>query len=61
MLQLGVIEPCEEDPDQVVSSIFLRDKKDGGKRPIINLKRVNTCIAYEHFKMEGIPAMIDII
>ena len=31
MLSLGVIETCEEDPDQVVSSIFLRDKKGGGK------------------------------
>lgn len=36
-------------------------KKDGGWRPIINLKRLNTFLSVPHFKMEGIGNVKDII
>ena len=42
--------PCQ---DQSLSSIFLVPKKDGGNRPVINLKSLNTHIPYHHFKMES--------
>ena len=29
-------------------------KKDGGSRPVINLRPLNHYIRYQHFKMEGI-------
>ena len=35
-----------------LSHIFLREKKDGGFRPVFNLKRLNNNIPYQHFKME---------
>jgi hypothetical protein len=47
--------------DQVVSSLFLRDKADGGRRPIINLKRLNAVVPYVHFKMEGLRNLRDLL
>ena len=34
------------------SSIFIVQKKDGGQRPVINLKRLNYHVKSEHFKLE---------
>ena len=36
------------------SSLFLVPKKDGGMRPVINLKCLNEFVAPQHFKMEGL-------
>ena len=36
------------------STLFLVPKKDGGQRPVINLKNLNSFINAPHFKMEGI-------
>ena len=37
---------------QFVSNIFLRPKKDGGFRIILDLKKLNPFVLYRHFKME---------
>ena len=47
--------------NQILSNIFLRDKADGGLRPILNLKRVNAIVPYEHFKMEGLNSLKDLM
>ena len=39
------------------SSLFLVPKKDGGMRPVINLKSLNEYVAPHHFKMEGIQPL----
>lgn len=44
-----------------VSSIFLVPKKEGGQRPIVNLRPLNRFIPYEHFKMEGIHMLKDLL
>jgi hypothetical protein len=54
MLRKGAIRktlPCK---DQILSNIFLREKKEGTYRPIVNLKQVNGSIAYQKFKMESL-------
>ena len=35
--------------------------KDGGQRPVINLKELNTLIPYKHFKMEGLQLLKEIL
>ena len=42
-------------------SLFLVPKKDGGLRPVINLKKLNEFIAPHHFKMEGIHTLKDLL
>ena len=37
----------------IYQQLFLVEKKDGGNRPVINLKHLNQFIPYQHFKMEG--------
>jgi hypothetical protein len=33
------------------SPLFVVPKKDGGNRPVVNLKLLNQVLEYEHFKM----------
>ena len=40
-----------------LSTLFLVPKKDGGQRPVINLKKLNSFINAPHFKMEGIHTL----
>ena len=52
------VSPC---PDQFLSSIFLVPKKDGGNRPVINLKHLNQFVEYQHFKMEGLDVVKNLL
>ena len=40
--------------DQFLSLLFLVKKKEGRNHPAINLKDLNSNIPYQHFKMEGL-------
>ena len=40
--------------ESIVPNIFLVPKKDGGQRPVINLKALNQFGQTEYFKMEGL-------
>ena len=37
--------------NEFISRVFIISKKDGSKRMILNLKRLNKFINYRHFKM----------
>ena len=50
----GAIRLAIPKEDQVLSNIVITPKKSGGFRPVINLKQVNEFIPYEHFKMDGL-------
>ena len=54
MLRKGTIVVSDHKEDQFLSSLFLVKKKDGGNRPVVNLKDLNRNIPYQHFKMEGL-------
>ena len=54
LLEKGVIQKTEYQKtaqEEFLSTIFLVGKKDGGNCPVINLKKPNAFIHYEHFKM----------
>lgn len=48
-------------PRGFLSNIFLVDKTDGGKRPVINLREFNEWLVYCYFKMEGIHLLRDVL
>ena len=54
MLEKGAIQKSVPKQKQFPSNLFLVEKSDGGKRPVISLKNLNKFIPYEHFKMEGL-------
>ena len=61
LLTKGVIEEAQHSHGEVVSPIFLRRKADGGSRLILNLKKFNTNVRKEHFKMETIVSILKLI
>ena len=52
LLELGVIEPAVHSPGEYISTIFVRKKKSGKYRMILNLKGLNKHIEKHHFKMD---------
>ena len=62
LLAKGAIMECDSiDENDFVSTVFLRPKKDGGFRMILNLKGFNEYIEYQHFKMETIKDIMHAI
>ena len=61
LLSKGAIVETTISQKSFVSQIFLVEKKEGGKRPVINLKALNTFVRREHFKMEGLHTLPDLI
>lgn len=61
LLDLKVITLTQRQFGQVISPIFLREKKNGEFRMIINLEKLNTHIAYKHFKMENFEQAVRLI
>lgn len=58
----GAIHPVSSNTEGgFVSSIFLVDKKDGGHRPVINPRNLNSFVNFQHFKMEGIHMLRDLL
>jgi len=61
LLQKGaILESCPSSRN-FVSQIFLVEKKGGGQRPVINLKALNQFVRVEHFKMEGLHLLPDLL
>lgn len=61
LLEKGVIEPCTPSSDQFVSTIFLRLKKSGKFRTILNLKSFNKFVQYFHFKQETFEVTLELV
>ena len=60
LLDKNAITPSLLTDDSFISNIVLVPKKDGGQRPVINLKN-HVFLRYEHFKMEGIRLLKDLL
>lgn len=61
LLKKGAIIRSEWESPQFISNIFVVKKPNGKYRPIINLKRLNKFVRYEHFKQEHFKIVLDII
>ena len=61
LLTKGVIEPSKPSDGDFISTIFVRPKKDGSHRLILNLKPLNEFVAYYHFKMDTIHAALKLM
>jgi hypothetical protein len=60
-LEKGAISEALPTGRGFVSNIFLVLKKDGSQRPVINLKKLNEYVQTEHFKIEGIHVLKDLL
>ena len=61
LLQKKAVELVAPSEDQFVSRIFLVPKKDGSYRPVFNLRPLNRFMENSHFKMEGLPAVKELL
>ena len=61
LLKKGVITKCQKEEDDFISTVFIREKKDGTFRTILNLKYLNEFVEYKHFKMESLEDVFKII
>ena len=52
------VSPCK---NQNLNNFLLVSKRGGGNRPVINLKHLNNFIPYQHFKMEGLNLLQNIL
>ena len=61
LLKQGVITKCQKEEDDFISTVFIREKKDGTFCTILNLKYLNEFVEYKHFKMESLGDVFKII
>ena len=52
LLELQVIQVTRRMENPVISPVFLRPKKDGGHRMVLNLEKLNKRIPYKHFLLD---------
>lgn len=63
MLREKIITSVDNKPEQgeYISNIFIRPKKDGSVRLILNLKHFNKFVEKKHFKMSSLQTAIDLM
>jgi len=63
LLEKGAIVPVHScyPPKGFYSTLFLVPKKGGQMRPVINLKRLNEWVEPQHFKMEGMGTLKELL
>jgi hypothetical protein len=61
ILEKGVIIETTHCVDEYISNIFIRPKKDGGHRLILNLAKCNEHVQKRHFKMQTLVSAINLI
>ena len=60
-MEQNVIEAVENCGGQFISNIFLRPKKDGSFRMILNLRELNNNVVYNHFKMDTLKNALTLV
>ena len=60
-LQLGIVEEAAHAQQEFLSNVFIRHKRNGSSRLILNLVHLNKFIQYHHFKMDTIEAVMNLM
>ena len=60
-LSRDILDESYHESTEFISPVFLREKKYGGFRMILNLKELNWFIVYHHFKMDNIESCTHLI
>ena len=61
LLNKGVIEESVHEQGEIISPTFVVPKEDGSYRLILNLKKFNEKVKYEHFKMENFLSATELV
>ena len=61
MLYKRIIRKTTHEATEFVSPIFIVKNPNGGSRLILNLKELNEFVKYEHFKMDVIKTIINMV
>ena len=62
LLRKGVIEKTENESNDFVSKIFVREEKHGSAyRMILDLSKLNDVVQYRHFKMDTLKSAINMM
>ena len=61
LLLKGAIINSVHEKDEFISNIFIVPKPNGKFRPILNLRKLNQFVEYNHFKQETFNMVLDII
>ena len=57
----GSIQQTEHQAGEFLSNIFLVGERDEGNRPVVNLRYLNQFISYQHFNMEGLFCLRELL
>ena len=60
-LSRDILVESHHEATEFISPVFLREKKNGTFRMILNLKELNRFIVYHHFKMDNIESCIHLM
>ena len=60
-LERGITEKATHSNGEHISNIFIRPKKDGSYRLILNLQQLNESVEYHHFKLENLRNAITLM
>lgn len=63
MVEIGAVRivPPSQAAQEFLSTLFLVPKKGGGQRPVVNLRPLKHFLPYEHFKLEGIHMLRNLL
>ena len=61
LLSKRVIEPTGHCCNEIISDVFVREKKDGSHRMILNLKNLNQYANKIHFKMDTLNTILKLV
>lgn len=61
LLEIGAIKRAQNNKPIFLSTIFVRPKKNGEFRVILNLKELNKFIPYRHFKMDTFESAVYLV